>query len=85
MKINAPTEALELFAYHLAQEMLHSTDGLGELTLATKFVEGVYHAHATLNEKSADESASLKEHFTDKRAENVACGKALFALFSQIN
>lgn len=84
MDIFAPNDALKLFCFHLACEMLREKPS-APLYLTTERQNDVFFAHAKLGEYSETQTASLSEHFTEKRTENVAVGKALFYLFSKLN
>lgn len=85
MEILAKNEALRLFAFHLAEEMLPCAAQEGVLTVHSTAEHGGFVATATLGEHTCTEHASLAVHFTEKRAENVAVGKALFSLFSALH
>ncbi len=82
MDIFAPTEALRLFSYHLAQEMFSPPAFETPLILETSRCEGSFCATATLHSKTVSQTALLADHHTDARTESVAAGKALFRLFS---
>lgn len=85
MEIKAPTEALRLFAFHLMNEMFPDGIADGVLTLHSKREGDAFFATAQLGTHAFSASADLGTHFTEKRTENVACGKALFALFRALS
>ncbi len=84
MNITAPTEALRLFAFHLANEML-SRDCSGELQLTTEETAKSFLAHARFGEFELSDSAQKATHFLNHRTENVACGKVLYRLFRTLS
>ena len=84
MEITAPTEALRLFAFHLMNEMFPNGSLEGSLSLDSVREGNFFVSTARFGEHVFSASAAFEEHFTEKRTENVACGKALFLLFSAL-
>ena len=84
MNITAPTDALRLFAFHLAGEML-SEEQAGDLFLTTEETENTFVAHVEFGNTHLTDSAEKAIHRTARRTENVACGKVLYRLFRALS